>query len=164
MTAELRKFRPRGAGRATEALRVVTELPLGLSDATRDELATVLNRYEPDPTWTYTMLSREQQRLVLKLINASPKPSITGRVWLALVSYLETNTGEIMASLARIAEDAETTKPEASRSMTYLAEKGALIRLRAGRYKINPHVGWVGSLAKRETAAQGVPALRLVQP
>jgi hypothetical protein len=41
---------------------------------------------------------------------------------------------------------------------------GALTRIRAGRYAINPHVGWSGSLAKRETAAKDMPQLRLVEP
>jgi hypothetical protein len=40
---------------------------------------------------------------------------------------------------------------------------GVLIRLRPGRYAVNPNVGWAGSLAKRETAAQDAPKLRLVE-
>lgn len=81
------------------------------------------------------------------------------RVWTVLITHARMEIGEVMAGLARVAE---TTKPEASRAMGYLAEIGALLRLRPGRYTINPHVGWAGSLAKRKTAAKEAPPLRLV--
>jgi len=75
---------------------------------------------------------------------------------------VQMNTGEIMASRSQLSEDAETTPQEVSRALSRLADMGALIRLRPGRYAINPHVGWAGSMAAREAATQGVPRLRLV--
>lgn len=162
MREKVAKLRPRGHDAVAQALQLTLELPLGLTEATRDDLAEALGRYEPTQTWTYTMLSREQQRIVLKLINASPKPAINSRVWLAAVSHVALDTGEIMAGRTRIAEDAETTPQEASRALAALADMGALICLRPGRYAINPHVGWAGSLAKRETAAKEVPPLKLI--
>ena len=49
--------------------------------------------------------------------------------------------------------------------MTHLTESGALVRLRPGRYAINPHVGWTGDLVKRQEAARHVsPLLRPVEP
>lgn len=163
MTGRVVRLRPKRHDAIAQALQLLLELPLGLSDTTRDELADAHGRYDPSPTWTYTMLSNEQLRLVLKLINASPKPAITLRVWTALVTHVKLDTGEVMAARKRIAEDAETTPQEASRAMNYLAEVGALVRIRPGRYRINPHVGWAGSLAKRETAAQEAPLLKLVE-
>lgn len=162
MADKVVKLRPKGHDAIAQALQLTLELPLGLKQSSLDDIAEALGHYEPAATWTYTMISREQQRLVLKLINASKKPAITSRVWLALVSHVQLDTGEIMAGLVRIAEDALTTKPEASRAMTYLAEVGALIRISPGRYKINPHVGWAGSLAKREAAAQEAPLLHIM--
>lgn len=163
MTEKVRRLRPKGHEVIAEALRVVVQLPLGLSDAARDEVAAALNRYDPDPTWTFTMLSNDQLRLVLKKINASERPAITLRVWTALTTHVLVNTGEIMASRARLAEDAETTPQEVSRALTLLTELGPLIRIRPGRYKINPHVGWAGSLEKREAASRETPPLRLVE-
>lgn len=163
MTAKILNMRPKRHDTITQALQLALELPLGLSDLTRDEIAEALGRYEPAATWTFIMISPEQFRGVLKRINASPKPGLTLRVWTVLITHVRMETGEIMASLARIAGDAETTKAEASRAMATLTDMGALIRLRPGRYCVNPHVGWAGSLAKRETAAQGAPRLRLVE-
>ncbi|MBO1077341.1 hypothetical protein [Roseomonas marmotae] len=164
MTAEIRRLRPKGHAAIAEMLQLALEMPLGLSDPARDELAGLLERYEPAPSWKFTMLSPEQLRIVLKKINASDKPALTLRVWSALVTHVQMNTGEIMASRSRLAEDAETTQQEVSRALSRLAEMGALIRLRPGRYAINPHVAWAGSLAARETASKGVAKLRVVSP
>jgi DNA-binding transcriptional ArsR family regulator len=164
MTGKVLRLRPKRLDTITQALQLALELPLNLSEPTRDEIAEALGRYEPAATWKYVMLSPEQIRLVLKLINASERPVITLRVWTALVSHVRLDSGEIMASRTRLAEDAETTPQEASRALSSLAEMGALIRLRPGRYAINPQVGWAGSLAKRETAAQDAPKLRIISP
>src|SRR3954451_15148153 len=88
----------------------------------------------------------------------------TMRVWLAVISHIRYDTGEIMASRGRLAEDAETTPDEASRALSRLLEIGALLKLRRGRYAINPHVGWTGDLVKRQEAAKNVPLVRLIKP
>lgn len=163
MTAEIRKLRPKRNDAIAEAAQLLLALPLGLNDQVRDALAEAASRYEPTPSWTFTMLSPDQLRIVLKKINASDKPAITLRVWSALVTHVRMDTGEIMANRSRLAEDAETTPQEVSRALTRMADMGALIRIRPGRYAINPHVGWAGSLVKREAAAQGVPQLTLVK-
>ncbi len=163
MTANVTKLRPKRHDTIAQALQLALELPLGLSEPARDELAEALGRYEPADRWSYVMLNPDQLRTVLRLINGCPHPALTLRVWSALVIYVRMETGEIMASRARLAEDAETTPQEVSRALTRLAEMGVLLRLRPGRYAVNPHVGWVGSLAKRETAAQDAPKLRLIE-
>ncbi|TCZ52258.1 hypothetical protein [Roseicella aquatilis] len=163
MAGKVVRLRPRRHDAIAEALQLALELPLGLQQSSLDDLAEALGRYEPASTWTYTMISREQQRLVVKLINAGPKPAITSRVWLVVLSHIQLETGEIMAGRARIAEDAETTPQEASRALSRLADMGALSRLRPGRYAINPHVGWAGSLAKREAAAKDASSLRVME-
>lgn len=162
MTAKVERLRPKRHDIIAQSLQLAIELPLGLSQGARDEIAEALGCYEPASTWTYVMLNPNQLRAVLKLINGCPHPSLTLRVWSALVIYVRMETGEIMASRARLAEDAETSPQEVSRALVRLADMGVLVRLKPGRYAINPHVGWAGSLAKRETAAKETPVLRLV--
>jgi DNA-binding transcriptional ArsR family regulator len=165
MTAEIPRLKPKRHVLIAQAAQTLLDLPpevTGLDDPARDRLAAIADRYDPAPSWTFTMLSPEQLRIVLKKINASDKPALTLRVWSALVTHVQMNTGEIMASRSELSEDAETTPQEVSRALSRLADMGALIRLRPGRYAINPHVGWAGSMAAREAATQGVPRLRLV--
>jgi len=105
------------------------------------------------------MLNPEQQRLVLRAINQGEKPNVTLRVWIAAISHIRYDTGEIMARRKRLAEDADTTPEETSRALTQLTEIGALLKLKHGHYAINPHVGWQGSLLKREQNAKNTPTL-----
>ena len=167
MAAKVYRLRPKRHDSLAEALKLVLDVPIGLEQSSLDDLARARDQYRPtDEPWTYTMISNAQLRTVLKLINASERPALTLRVWTAAASHVRQDQDgvcEIMASRTRLAEDAETTPQEASRALSALAEMGALIRLRPGRYAINPHVGWNGDLARREAAAKESPQLRLVE-
>jgi hypothetical protein len=110
------------------------------------------------------MLNPDQQRIVLDAIVSGPRPLVTLKVWNAAISHIRYDTGEIMASRQRLARDAKISAPEASRALSRLAEIGALLKLRRGRYAINPNAGWSGSLAQRQEAAKDVPPVRLVEP
>jgi hypothetical protein len=153
MTATVTRLRPQRHAVIADSLRTVLNAPLGLSDVVRDGLADALGRFVPPETWGYLMLNPNQQRLLLKAILQLPNPGLTLRVWFAAVSYLRYDTGEIMAGGKRLAEDAGTTPQEVSRALGRLVRTGAFTRLKPGRYAINPHVGWQGSLAKRQAAA-----------
>lgn len=167
MTAKVSRLRPKRHDTITEAIQLLLDLPLGLPESARDALANVLDSHQPPKErWTYAMLNGEQIRRVLALIKASKKPATTSMVWTAAASYVmkdQDGVCAIMASTARLAEDAGTTPAEVSRALSYLADTGALLRLRPGRYAINPHVGWNGDLTRREAAAKGAPQLRLVE-
>jgi hypothetical protein len=101
---------------------------------------------------------------VLKAIDDGPRPLVTLKVWNAAISHIRYDTGEIMAGRERLAQDANITPEHVSRALSRLTEIGALIKLRPGRYAINPNVGWAGSLAKRQEAAKDAPELRLIEP
>src|SRR4051812_14068661 len=165
MAAKVTRMRPKRHDAICESIRLALDLPLGLKQASRDDLAEVLGRYAPPEQWVFVMLNPDQQRLVIKAINNGVRPLTTLKVWSVAVSHIRYDTGEIMAGRARLAEDAETTPEEASRALNQLVEIGALLKIRRGRYAINPHVGWTGSLVKQQDAAKHVPpVLRPVDP
>jgi hypothetical protein len=165
VTARVHRIRPKRHDVITEAVQLVLDLPLGLSDRTRDDLAGVLSNFAPPKTWTYTMVSPEQLQRILAAINAGPDSGNVLRVWTALMCFVQYDTKEIMAGRAKIATTAGIRPQEVSRAMTRLTEIGALERLRPGRYALNPHVVWTGSLVNREEAAKHVqPVLLPVEP
>ena len=164
MAAKVTRMRPKRHDAICESLRLWLDLPLGLKPETRDDLAEVLGRFAPPEQWVFVMLNPDQQRLVLKAIDNGPRPLTTLKVWNAAISHIRYDTGEIMAGRDRLAEDAGIVPEEASRALTRLAEIGALLKLRRGRYAINPHVGWTGSLLKRQEAAKDVTELRVIDP
>jgi len=164
MAAKVTRMRPKRHDAICESIQLVLDLPLGLSQGVRDSLADALGRFAPPETWSFVMLNPDQQRLVLKAIDNGPRPLTTLKVWNAAISHIRYDTGEIMAGRERLAEDAGIVPEEASRAMTRLAEIGALLKLRRGRYAINPHVGWTGGLVERQAAAKDAPVLRPVDP
>lgn len=164
MPVKIHRLRPTRHDAICHALRLALELPLDLRQETLDDLAEALGRFLPPETWSFVMLNPDQQRYVLKAIHASARPFNTLLVWNACISRLHYDTGEIMASRTQLAEDAQTTVQEVSRALSKLAEIGALVKLERARYAINPYVGWMGSLAKRQEAAKRQPGICLTEP
>ena len=164
MAAKVTRMRPKRHDAICESLQLALDMPLSLKQTTRDDLADALGRFAPPETWRFVMLNPDQQRLVLKAINSGPRPLTTLKVWNAAISHIRYDTGEIMAGRERLAEDAETTPEHASHALTRLVEIGALLKLRRGRYAINPHVGWTGDLVKRQEAAKHVSPVREIDP
>ena len=160
MTAKVHRLRPKRHDQIADALQTVIDFA-PVDDPVRDSLNDVLGKYTPPEPWSFIMLNPAQQRLVLKAINAGEKPAITMRVWLACISRLNYGNGEVMANRSTLAEDADTTPQEVSRALVRLTEIGALVRLKRGRYAINPHVGWAGSQVQRQEAAKGVEPVQL---
>jgi hypothetical protein len=110
------------------------------------------------------MINQQQLRLILKIVNNGPRPLTTLWVWNAVLLHIHRDTGEIAASACELADDAGTTADEVAWALNRLAEIGALRQIEPGRYAINPNVGWVGDLAKRQEAARHVPRVSPVRP
>ena len=161
MAAKVTRMRPKRHDAICESLQLALDMPLSLKQATRDDLADALGRFAPPEQWVFVMLKPDQQRLVLKAINRGPRPLTTLKVWNAAISHIRYDTGEIMAGRVRLAEDADITPDEVSRALNRLADLGALLKLRPGRYAINPHVGWSGGLVERQAAAKDELPVRL---
>jgi len=164
MAAKVTRMRPKRHDAICESIQLALDLPLGLKPETRDDLAEVLGRFAPPEQWVFVMLNPDQQRLVLKAISNGPRPLTTLKVWNAAISHIRYDTGEIMAGRERLAEDTETTPEHVSHALSRLVEIGVLVRVRRGRYAVNPHVGWAGSSVKRQEAAKDVPPVRAVDP
>lgn len=160
MTGKIQRLRPKRHDVVADALQLVMDLP-SVPDPVRDGLAEVLETYAPPEAWNFVMLSPSQLRAVLKAIQSGPRPLATLAVWNACISRLNYDSGEVMASRAQLAEDAQVRPQEVSTALSRLAEIGALLRLKPGRYAINPHVAWNGSQAKRAEAAKSVQPVQL---
>jgi hypothetical protein len=156
------RLRPSRHDAIRESLQLILEMPLDQPQEVLDFLSDALGRFSPPGSWSFVMMNPDQQRLVLKAISDGPRPFSTLKIWAAAISHIRYDTGEIMAGRARLAEDVGISPDEASRALAQLAEIGALIRISRGRYKINPYVGWTGSMVKREAATVGVVPLRVV--
>ena len=151
------KLRPKRHDVIVEALQLVLDFGehFELDQHTRDNLANAVGKLAPPERWGYIMLNPDQQRLVLKAIRECPAPLTTMAVWNAVISFIAYDrNGEIMANREALANAAGTRPDETTKALSRLVDMGALERTGRGRYKVNPHVGWSGSLVKRDSAAK----------
>ena len=119
---------------------------------------------KPSKRWMFTMINPVQFRYVAKAISNGRDAGKTLMVWNCALTYVRMDTGEIMATRAQLAGDAETSVQEVSRAMGELVKIGALLRKRIGRhviYSINPNVGWAGGEGTRQEAAEFVQPVKL---
>jgi len=133
-----------------------------LSDTTRDELAKVVINIQPPGKWAYVMIHPNQLLVLQKLIREGSNPGETLAVWTSCVSYMSYDqNGEIMAGRDVLSEASGVAPQNVSRALSRLVEVGGLLKLRRGRYAVNPNLGWAGSLIKREAAAKSAEPVQL---
>ncbi|MEI8343016.1 MAG: hypothetical protein WCH43_15945 [Verrucomicrobiota bacterium] len=140
---------------------------LELSPEARAELDNALHKITETPgrRWLFVMINPEQFRFVTKAVQGCRNVATTLAVWNTAISYIRMDTGEIMASREKIAEDAGTQPCNVSTAISELVKIGAIVRQRRGRrmaYFVNPNVGWNGGEGARQEAAKEAPQLRLV--
>jgi hypothetical protein len=158
---------PRHARATIGQARQIRDLAvdLDLSREARAELANALFKITeaPGKRWLFVMINPEQFRFVAKAITQRPDAGKTLLVWNCAISHIQMDTGEIVASREKLAEDAGTLPRHVSTAMSELVKIGAIIRQRRGRsvaYFVNPHVGWSGTEGARQEAAEGFPRVK----
>ncbi len=157
-TDKVTRLKPKRHDVILEALQLVIDYGdhYALSQPTRDEIAGAVGNMAPPAKWGFVMLNPEQQRAVLKAIDGTKKPLTTLKVWHASISFIAYDReGEIMAGRTEIAKAAGVPGCDVSTAFGQLVEIGALVRIKPGRYRVNPYVAWSGPLHKREIATKG---------
>jgi CRP-like cAMP-binding protein len=150
--------------KADDARQAILDLDLP-KQAETDMLVTI-QRYEDGglAKWRFNMFSPAQCLMIWDAIRDGENPHETRHVFDVLVTHIETNTGVVTLTREEIAGRVRTTPNEVSRAMGRLEKLGAVIRERVkipgmkgpgkAQYRINPYVGWNGSLEHREEAAR----------
>ena len=160
--------------KAEDARRAIFDLELP-PQAETDMLVTI-QRYESggNPSqWNFNMISPAQCLAVWNAIRAGEKPHETRSVFDYALTHFETNTGVICLTREEIAERVGVRPEEVSSAMGRLEKIGAIVRERVkvpgmkgpgkAQYRLNPHVGWKGSLdVRQETARREASPLNII--
>jgi predicted transcriptional regulator len=120
---------------------------------------------------------------------AYPKPKITGNRWmmtfqdsLAKIATDDDMTGQtlkvmllLMANLefenyitikqVAIAKELKMHKPDVSKAMRLLVDKGIILKVKEGTtagYKLNPHYGWKGKVSNMQAETKRIAKQRVV--
>lgn len=160
-TATVHRVHPRNQ-RLTDALQLVLDLGEGLAEPTRVDLNRWLAGFVPedDAGWRFLMITASPEVIgrLVRAIMEGPRAPSTLAVWSVLSPYVRRDTGEIIVGQRTLAKTAGIDSGDACRALQRLAEIGALLRDASGRYRLNPHYAWNGSLDRREKIAAAVPA------
>jgi hypothetical protein len=108
------------------------------------------------------MLSEEKAAEVFALISKGRKPWTTVRVWFAVTFSTNYDNWAVTADVPALSAKAGVPEAEVRRALGALTRMGALIRMSRGRYAVNPHVSWRGTLQERRKAQAAAPDLRVV--
>ena len=143
-------------------------LDLGLPKQAETDILITIQRYETggrSAQWRFIMLSPIQCLAIWDAIDANdPEPRTTRRVFDRVITHIETNTGVVTLTRDEIADAVGVRADHVSRAMGRLEQLGVIIRERIkvpgmkgpgkAQYRLNPHVGWNGSLENRAEAAR----------
>jgi len=118
----------------------------------------------PPRGWSFCMVAASVETITTFLtgVRASTRPYTTLIVWMALMAYVERDTGRLTCSQRQLARTAGVTQGDVSRALERLVEMGVLQKHGRGRYSVHPSVMWRGELAKRDHAEAGAPGLTLI--
>lgn len=132
-------------------------------------LLAVIDRHAAaEKGWTFVMLSPDQNRAVVRWLDAhSKRPRVAVRLWAELFVRMRMDTGEIVADRQHLAEAVGAHPNHVSTVLGEMQRCGAVIRRREGhtvRWFMNPRVGTCLAGTARDTAQAAASSLRLVPP
>lgn len=117
-------------------------------------------------TWTFIMISPEQNRSVVKWLNKNSKRRFEAtEIWALLFENVHRETGQIMLARQEIAKEIEIAPRHVSTIMTELESIGAILKKKDGRgviYYMNPNVANHYSQEIREQKQKAAPKLMLL--
>lgn len=91
-----------------------------LSEDAQTEIDNAIHQLteQPDERWPFMKLSPTAFRAVLKATRNTKRPHLTWAVWSAAITYMRFDTGEILATRAQLALDANTAPQNVSTAMS----------------------------------------------
>lgn len=117
-------------------------------------------------TWTFIMISPEQNRSVVRWLNKNSKRRFEAtEVWALLFENVQRETGQIMLTRQEIAKEIEIAARHVSTIMTELESIGAIIKKKEGRgviYYMNPNVANHYPQEIRNQKQKEAPQLKLL--
>jgi len=124
------------------------------------------NKLNDPTTWTFIMISPEQNRAVVKWLNQNSKRRFEATdLWALLFEYVHRDTGQIMLSRLEIAEKTGIRHNNVTAIMSELEKIHAIIKKKDGRnvvYYMNPNIANHYPRDIREKSQKEAPKLKII--
>lgn len=151
MTAKIKRFQPKEKQEKQQDLLELLSILEHFPELNERKISSLLwevkrkNNLNNPNTWTFIMISPEQNRAVVDwLEEKSKRPLKALRLWALLFENVHRETGQIMLTRQEIAKEINIKLCNVSSIMSELESIGAILKHKNGRgviYYMNPHVG-----------------------
>jgi len=172
MTAKIKRFQPREKQEKQQDLLELLTILERFPELNERKISSLLwevkrkNKLSDPNTWTFIMISPEQNRAVVDwLEEKSKRPLKALRLWALLFENVHRETGQIMLTRQEIADQIKIQAYHVTRIMTELESINAIIKKKDGRgviYYMNPNVANHYPQEIREKAQKEVAKLKII--
>jgi len=172
MAAQIKRLQPKdkqNKQKQIEQLQAMLDLFPEINESKAASLLWEIkrkNKLNDYNTWTFIMISPEQNNAVVQWLATNSKRRIEAmQLWSMLFEYVHRETGQIMLSRQEIANKINISLNDISRIMSELESINAILKKKEGRgviYYMNPNVANHYSQEIRKEAQKSAPTLKLI--
>lgn len=172
MTAKIKKFQPKKQQEKQQNLLELITILERFPELNEKKVSSLLwevrrkNKLNDPNTWTFIMISPEQNRAVVDwLEEKSKRPLKALRLWALLFENVHRETGQIMLTRQEIADQIKIQACHVTHIMTELENINAILKKKDGRsviYYMNPNVANHYPQEIRENSQREAPKLKLI--
>ena len=173
MTAKVKRFQPKEKQKKQQDLLELLSILERFPELNERKISFLLwevkrkNNLSDPNTWTFIMISLEQNRAVVDwLEEKSKRPLKALRLWALLFENVHRETGQIMLTRQEIADQIKIQAYHVTRIMSELESINAIIKKKDGCgvvYYMNPNVANHYSQEIREKSQKYASQLRIVK-
>lgn len=172
MVAHIKRLQPKDKQAKQEQLQQLQEM-LDLFPELNEKKASALlwdikrkNKLNDPNTWTFIMISPEQNFFVVKWLNENSKRRNEAvLLWALLFDNVHRETGQIMLSRLEMAKELNVHAQNITNIMSELESIKAIIKEKEGRgvtYYMNPNIATHLNQEERDKARPKAPKLELI--
>ncbi|MDI2113927.1 hypothetical protein [Commensalibacter nepenthis] len=172
MSAKIKRLQPKDKQAQLEIIQQLQLLFEQIPDLNEKKASALLwdlkrkNKLNDPNTWTFIMISPEQNRAVVQwLTTNSKRPLKALELWSILFENVHRETSQIMLSRQELAKELNILPRNVSTIMSELESIKAIIKQKEGRgvtYYMNPNVATHLNQEERDKARPTAPKLSLI--
>jgi len=172
MAAQIKRLQPKDKQAQLEIIQQLQLLFEQIPDLNEKKASALLwdlkrkNKLNDPNTWTFIMISPEQNRSVVQwLKNNSKRPLIALELWSVLFENVHHETSQIMLTRQELAKELNVHTQSITNIMSELESIKAIIKQKEGRgvtYYMNPNVATHLNQEERDKARPKAPSLEVI--
>jgi len=172
MAAYIKRLQPKEQQKSQEKLKELQLLLSEMPELNEQKVSALLwdakkkaNLQEPN-TWTFVMISPQQNRSVIQwIMNNSKRRNEAVQLWALLFENMHRETGQIMMTRLEIAKELNIQSYHVTRIMSELESIHAILKRKEGRgviYYMNPNIANHYPQEIRNQKQKEAPTLKLI--